>query len=303
MLMEGEAASVLGAFGRTRWEQAGGKPFAPCTPQEASPWPMRVEAEFHDVEIGIARTRSHYANAGEVREIEALFLEQIARAKKFIYFENQYFASRKIAEAIAARMGEPDPPEVILVMPESADGWLEQAAMDGARTRLIQSIEQVDHKQRFSIWHPVTAGGTPIYVHSKLTIVDDEILRIGSANFNNRSMGLDSECDVFIDCARPANGHCGDAIRRLRLELLGEHCGLTPERVADLLDQQGSMAAMIAAAPQGGKRLKCFVPHELSDAEKALADNEVLDPERPEEMLSFYRRGLFKSRILRRPKR
>ena len=303
MLMEGEAASVLGAFGRKRWEQAGGKPFAPCAPQEASPWPARIEAEFRNVEIGIARTRSHYANAGEVREVEALFLEQIARAKRFIYFENQYFASRKIAEAIALRMGESDPPEVVLVMPDSSDGWLEQAAMDGARTRLTQSIEQVDHKQRFSIWHPVTAGGAPIYVHSKLTIVDDEILRIGSANLNNRSMGLDSECDVFIDCSRPANGHCVPPIHRLRMQLLGEHCGLAPERVADFLDQQGSMAAMIAAAPQDGKRLKRFVPHELSDAEKALADNEVLDPERPEEMLSFYRRGLFKSRILRRPKR
>ncbi len=46
-----------------------------------------------------------------------------------------------------------------------------------------------------------------------------------------------------------------------------------------------------------------FVPRDLSDAEKAVADNEVLDPERPEEMLSFYRRGLFKSRILRRPQK
>ena len=47
-----------------------------------------------------------------------------------------------------------------------------------------------------------TAGGKAIYVHAKIMIVDDTILRIGSANFNNRSLGLDSECDVFIDCAR-----------------------------------------------------------------------------------------------------
>jgi len=140
-------------------------------------------------------------------------------------------------------------------------------------------------------------------VHSKLTIVDDEVLRIGSANLNNRSMGLDSECDVFIDCARPANGHCGETIRNLRFSLLAEHCGVTPDRVAELLDQHGGMAAMIAAVPQDGKRLIPFVPHELSEAEKAMADNEVLDPERPEEMLSFYRKGLFTSRILRRPKR
>ncbi|OZA55015.1 MAG: phospholipase, partial [Sphingomonadales bacterium 39-62-4] len=196
---------------------------------------------------------------------------------------------------------EPYPPEVVLINPQSSDGWLEQAAMDGARVRLVQSIQQVDHKQRFSVWHPFTVGGRPIYVHSKLTIVDDEILRIGSANLNNRSMGLDSECDVFIDCARPGNGHCGDAIRRLRISLLAEHCGISPEQVAELVERHGTMAAMIAAAPQDGKRLGAFVPHELSEAEQALADNEVLDPERPEEMLSFYRKGLFRSRFLRRP--
>ncbi|SMC30909.1 Phosphatidylserine/phosphatidylglycerophosphate/cardiolipin synthase [Novosphingobium sp. B1] len=298
MLLEGEAAARLGEFGRQRWEQAGGTPFEPCQPQDASPWPSTVEAEFRDVEVGIARTRSHYAKACEVREIEALFLEQIARARKFIYFENQYFASRKIAEAIVKRVSEPDPPEIVLINPESSDGWLEQAAMDGARIRLVRAIEAADHRKRFSVWHPFTAGGTPIYVHSKLTIVDDEILRIGSANLNNRSMGLDSECDVFIDCARPANGHCGDAIRRLRLSLLGEHCDMPVDAVAQQLDRHGSMAAMIAAAPATGKRLKPFVPHELSDAEKALADNEVLDPERPEEMLSFYRKGLFRSRMI-----
>ena len=115
-------------------------------------------------------------------------------------------------------------------------------------------------------------------------------------------MGLDSECDVFIDCARPANAHCGRTIRNLRISLLAEHCGMTPERVAERLDQHGSMAAMITASDKTGKRLVPFVPHELSDAEKALADNEVLDPERPEEIISFYRKGLFTSRILRRPK-
>ncbi|MBB3861121.1 phosphatidylserine/phosphatidylglycerophosphate/cardiolipin synthase-like enzyme [Novosphingobium hassiacum] len=301
MLMEGEAARVLGDYGRARWVQAGGTPMEPCTPQDSAPWPARIEAEFHDVEIGIARTRSQYGDACEIREIEALFIEHIARAKTFIYFENQYFASRKIAEAIAARMEEADPPEVVLINPCSSDGWLEQAAMDGARIRLVNAIREVDHKQRFSVWHPYTKGGTPIYVHSKLTIVDDEILRIGSANLNNRSMGLDSECDVFIDCAREGNDHCGDAIRRLRISLLAEHCGISIDRVTELLDEHGGMAAMIAAAPQQGKRLKPIEMHELSDAEKAIADNEVLDPERPEEMLSFYRKGLFTSRILRRP--
>ncbi|MCW1384818.1 phospholipase D-like domain-containing protein [Novosphingobium sp. KCTC 2891] len=303
MMLEGEVAKVLGDYGRTRWEQAGGGALAACDPQEESPWPARLDAEFHDVEVGIARTRSQYGNAHEVREIEALFIEQIGRARRFIYAENQYFASRKVAEAIALRLAEPDPPEVVLVMPESSHGWLEQTAMDGARIRLHRAVKDKDHAGRFSVWIPYNAGGTPIYVHSKLLIVDDEILRVGSANMNNRSMGLDSECDVFIDAARPGNASAVSGITRLRHTLLAEHCGLAPETVAPLLERHGSMAAMIDASPMTRKCLKRFVPRDLGDTEKALADAEVLDPERPEEMLAFYRRGgLFKSRILRRPR-
>ena len=45
----------------------------------------------------------------------------------------------------------------------------------------------------------MTDGGAPIYVHSKVLVVDDRLLRIGSSNINNRSMGFDSECDVAIE--------------------------------------------------------------------------------------------------------
>lgn len=303
MMLEGEVARLLGDYGRIRWRQATGDELVACSPQDETPWPSRLKARFADVQVGIARTRSQYGEVPEVREVEELFRQQIARAKRFIYAENQYFASRIVAEAIAERMAEPDPPEVVIVEPESSDGWLEQTAMDGARVRLFNAVKLADHKNRFSMWHPYNAAGTPIYVHSKLMIVDDEIVRVGSANMNNRSMGLDSECDVFIDSLRgPAD--CTSAIRHLRLSLLAEHCGMAIEDLAALVDSEGAMAAAIVAAPLTGKHLRCFVPHELSDTARELADNEVFDPERPEEMLNFYRRGhLFKSRILRRPGR
>jgi len=292
MLLEGDAAGQLGAFGRARWHQAGGRPLQPCAPQSETAWPNGIVAQFEDVEIGIARTRSQYDDHDEIREIETLFCRQIASAKHFIYAENQYFASRRVAEALAERLAQPDPPEVVLVVPEASDGWLEQAAMDLARIRLFHAVEAQDAQARFSIWHPMTQGGTAIYVHAKLLIVDDMILRIGSANMNNRSMGLDSECDVFIDAHRPGNGHAQPGITALRLSLLAEHCGLSEEAVGPALAEAGSMAALAAASQaRGGRSLKRFVPRELSDAEQALADSEALDPEHPEEMLAFYRRG------------
>lgn len=310
MLLEGQVACTLGDLGRQRWVRAGGDPLEPCNPQEGSPWPKRLTAEFRDVEVGIARTRAAYRGEPEIREIEALFLEQIAQAKRFIYLESQYFASRSVAEAIAQRVSQPNPPEIVLINPLSADGWLAQAAMDSARVRLLHAIAEVDHSGAFRVFAPLTAGGSPIYVHAKLMIVDDEIVRVGSANLNNRSMGLDTEADVFIDAHRPGNEGIVPAITRLRHELLAEHCGVDAAEVPGLLEQHGSMIAMIDALAQNGddsrKRLEPFTLRPLTEAEKAIADNAWLDPERPDEMFEPIgkRRGLFRrGGLLRKPDR
>ena len=305
MMMEGDVAHALAELGHERWLQSGASPFASCMPQVESPWPQRLIAEFHDVEIGIARTRASYNGLPEIREIEALFIEQIARARRFIYAESQYFASRRIAEAMALRLAEPDPPEILLINPLTSEGWLEQTAMDGARVRLLHALSEKDHAGRLRVFVPVTSGGMPIYVHSKLLIVDDEIVRIGSANMNNRSMGLDTEADVFIDAARPGNGHIVPAIRRLRHSLLAEHCGMEIAKLPEILDFHRSMAAMIDAAPKQGKRLEPFALRPLTDTEKLVADNALLDPERPGEFFEPFggRRGLFRrGGILRRPR-
>jgi len=303
MALEGEVAGMLGEYCRERWALAGGKPLEPCPPRQGTPWPDRMPAELSDVEVGLSRTMAQYEKVVETREIEALFVEHIARAKRFIYAESQYFASRKVAEAIVLRLGEENPPEIVLINPESADGWLEQTAMDGARVRLLNAIRDRDHAKRFSIWCPYGAKGTPIYVHAKVMIVDDEILRVGSANLNNRSMGLDSEFDVFVDAARSGNDDARPAISALRHALLAEHSSQSVEAIPGLLEASGgSMAGMLDALPKGGKCLRRFEIRPLTEAEQAIADNEALDPERPEEMLSFYKRGgLFRSRILRRP--
>jgi len=305
LMVEGDAARALGDLGRERWVQAGASPLEPCAPQVTSPWPSTLKADFNDVEVGIARTRSEWNGVSEVREIEALFLEHIARARKFIYAESQYFASRTIAEAVARRVTEPDPPEIVLINPLSAEGWLEVVAMDGARVQLAQAIAERDHLDRFRIFVPRNAAGTPIYVHSKMMIVDDEVLRIGSANMNNRSLGLDSECDMFIDAARPGNGHAKAGITKLRQALLAEHLGLPRRAVEEALERDPSMFALIENAPRQGKYLEPFALRPLSETERAVADNALLDPERPEELFEPFskRRGLFRrGGFLRRPR-
>ena len=284
MMLEGPAAGALDELARDRWRRAGHEPLDPPKRSDSSAWPDKLEPHFENVEVGIARTRAEYEDDPGIKEIEQLFVSQIGRAKHFIYAESQYFASRAVADAMCARLAGDDPPEIVIINPETADGWVESTVMDPARARLVQAIRQTDKQGRLHIFTPYS-GETPIYVHAKLLIVDDEILRIGSANFNNRSMGLDSECDVFIDCARPANRGCGAGIRALRHSLLAEHCGLDSDEVGGLIDKAGTMAAMIAALGNERRRhLRRYEPEKLTDLEAEMVDRQLLDPEEPAEM-------------------
>ncbi len=296
MLMRGPVAADLGELGRERWKVATKHELDPIEPADDC-WPDDLGIMFRDVDIAIARTRAAYDRLDEVREIEALTIDMIAAARRFIYFENQYFTSAKIAAAIAERMAQPDPPEIILVMPRTADGWLEQQAMDAARLKLIAAIGSRDAGNRFRVYVPMTRGGTDIYVHAKIAVVDDRLLRVGSANLNNRSQGLDSECDVIIDAALPANADTPGAIAALRHSLLAEHLGCTPGQFAEAEAQAGSMVdAIEALRGGGGKTLDLLTMEALGATEEFIADNELLDPESPDAMLDpIARRGLARS--------
>lgn len=291
MMLEGDAARELAILGRERWKRAGGSELSEVDIPEDSLWPEELPVQFENVEIGIARTVAKCGDYGEVREVEELLLRQIAATKRFLYSENQYFTSPRIAEAIGKRLQEPDPPEFVMVQPDAADGWLEQQAMDHARNCLLHSIEEIDHAGRFAMFVPYT-GETKIYVHAKLTIIDDHVLRIGSANWNNRSMGLDSECDVFIDCGRPGNDHACKGIAALRHSLLAEHCGMSEEDVASALNEDPSMLRFIEKHGHlQSRQLRRFVPPEVGDIAETLAGSQVLDPERPEEMFEPFAKG------------
>jgi phospholipase D1/2 len=155
--VDGDVARALGELGRQRWKRATGEDLDPPEPL-GDPWPEGVRPTFENVDVAIARTIPNYEEQEEVREIQALYLSAIARAKRSIYMESQYFASRRIAEAIAARMSEPDAPEVVIINPESAYGWLEEEVMSSTRARLIKLIQTVDRNRRFRMFSPMTGG-------------------------------------------------------------------------------------------------------------------------------------------------
>lgn len=296
--LQGPIAAMLGKHARERWRRAGGKP-PRAVPGQHDCWPEDLPVQFTDVDVAIARTAPRMKGQREVIEIEQLYLDQIARAERFIYAESQYFASRRIAEAIGKRLKEKNGPEIVVINPVSAQGWLEPLAMDTARARLIEALRKLDKHKRFRVYHPHTRGGEPIYVHAKVMIVDDMILRVGSSNMNNRSLRLDTECDVTIDTTLPGNEDERETIAAIRNDLIAEHLGTKPARVAELLAEKGSLIDTIETlrARRGGPR-RTLDPYEtpnLSEVEEWLADNEILDPEGPEEMFEpLHKRGLLR---------
>lgn len=311
---DGDAAQALGELARDRWHAATGEWLDSAQADSHASrdcWPGPLLPTLENVRLGIARTRPRMDPVEPIHEIEEVYLDMIARARHVIYAESQYFASRRIGRALAARLKEADGPEIVIINPVSAEGWLEPLAMDSARARLVEALQRLDVHGRLRLYHPRTEGGLPIYVHAKVVIVDDQWLRLGSSNFNNRSMRLDSECDVVLAADEPGEGAGAEvgaaldgsgavdlrqAITAIRNDLLAEHLGVAPGKVAQALEATGgSLIAAIEALRGEGRTLVPYVLPELSGVEQWLADNEILDPNGPDQIFEPPgKRGLFK---------
>src|SRR3546814_14655444 len=84
---------------------------------------------------------------------------------------------------------------------------------------LVREIAKAKHGDRLKVYYPRTAKREAIYVHAKTAVVDDRMIRVGSVNTNNRSMGLDSESDVTIAAALPAHDRT-EPVRRTQPDSL-----------------------------------------------------------------------------------
>lgn len=114
-------------------------------------------------------------------------------------------------------------------------------------------------------------------IHSKLMIADDELIRIGSSNLNNRSEGLDCECDMLFEAG---NGEHRRAIADLRNRLLAEYLGTTPERFAAAFMRSGSVIEAIDTLNNGPRGLREFAV-ELSGSISPIPGTGLFDPARP----------------------
>jgi phosphatidylserine/phosphatidylglycerophosphate/cardiolipin synthase-like enzyme/uncharacterized membrane protein YdjX (TVP38/TMEM64 family) len=298
MMVDGAAARALAEIACGRWTRA-------CTSElagfgeavESDPWPDGVQPDFTNIEIGIARTQPEYAGEPSVREVEQLFLDSIEAAERAVYIENQFLTHVEFADRLCRRLKKKPKLEVLIVAPERAESWVEYRTMRPGRMQFTQTLCREGNERIRLVYPQVKSGRKKVstMVHSKVMVIDDTFLRVGSANLNNRSMGADTECDLAIE-ARSASDRA--AIRAVRDRLLADHCGVSEEKVREELRRGRSLLRAAARLSGKGHRLKEIDDGEPHAEEFGTYLQTLADPHQPvtAEILSMFEAQLPKRR-------
>ena len=280
-VVDGAAARAIAEIARGRWHMVTGQAVAADMGSTGDPWPDSVTPAFENVDVGIARTRPAFGDQKEVREVERLFLDSIQAAERSIYIENQFLTSTKVAECLCAALKRNRQLEAVFVAPHGAESWIEMHTMRYGRIRFAQTFcdEGVDDQMRM-LCPVVPDGGDCVYpmIHSKVMVVDDRLLRIGSANLNNRSMGTDTECDLVIEAD---SSQVRKQIADVRNRLIAEHCKCPVEELAAALAESGSLIAAIERCKGGDAGLQPIDDGKPDPGKYDLYLGALADPERP----------------------
>lgn len=280
--IRGEAVEALRELCEYRWHRATGESLPPLESKNSSDAEFpESEIEVFDADVALARTYVAHERHPSVFEIERFHLDVIAKAERYLYFENQYFSSSRLADAMAERLRDPDGPEIVIVLNKDTGGWLEEKTMGIVRDCLFEQLVEADEHDRLRLFYPVVydENGEPVrvYVHSKTIIADDSLLKVGSSNLSNRSMRVDSELDVVL-CGKKYT----DSVRAFRNHLLGIHFGLSEAEIGDAFQRDKSFCktldGLVKKHDASLRRIDFSV---RNDIEKKMVEAHLLDPDEP----------------------
>ena len=217
-----------------RRDQAPRRPLPPQQPDPAPTGPHPVQ---------LLRTYGRrlggypFAPRGE-RSVARAYTKAFANARRLIYLEDQYLWSSEVSALLVAALRRTPDLRLVAVLPHQPDqdGALSYAPNLVSRARLLHELHAAA-PGRVAVYGIENADGTPVYVHAKVCVVDDEWVTVGSDNFNRRSWTHDSEVSAAV--VHP------DLARSLRHELAREH--LDTEADVPLEDHFGAYAASAEA--------------------------------------------------------
>jgi phospholipase D1/2 len=282
-IVTGEAARLIGDTARRRWKKANAEELSPVDVPGPNPWPSHLKPALRDCPTGLALTEPwKWKGRRGQREAIRLTHDAVNSAERHLYIETQYLASFGVARTLAKRLRKQRGPEIVVVVTRESHGFLEKLMMGQNRTRLIRRLKRADRYDRLRVFYAVTPDGhgaeKEIIVHSKVIIADDRFVRVGSSNLNNRSEGLDTECDLAMETDDPDGRR---AIADLRVDLIAEHVAADPAMVRKSLEETGSLIRTIDMLNVHGRRLKPFdVDLEKGETE-SLVGTGLIDPKQP----------------------
>ena len=233
--------------------KAGTLPPMPADPAPAGTHAVQVLRTY-------ARRRGGYpfAPQGE-RSVARGFRKAIRRARRLIYLEDQFLWSADVARTFAAALVASPSLHLIVVVPRYFDqaGALTLRPNQVGREQAVQVLLDAAG-DRVAIYDLENVAGVPVYVHAKISVIDDVWASVGSDNFNRRSWSHDSEIacavvDAVRDPREPLDpAGLGDGARKyardLRLQLWREHLGRADNDDRDLLDPVEAVARFREAA-------------------------------------------------------
>jgi phosphatidylserine/phosphatidylglycerophosphate/cardiolipin synthase-like enzyme len=289
-MTDGPAARALGTLFRARWRTAVGELPEPGA-GESTLWPEGADADIAGGVCAIARTAPAWRGAAPVHEIRRLTLDAIKSARQLIYLENQYFTWPLAVEALAARLAEPAGPEIVLVCSAQSPSYFDRLTMDRARSTALWRLKSGDVFGRFHAFAPYAAGGARIIAHAKVMAIDDRLLRIGSANLNNRSHGFDTECELAIEVETDADRA---ALADVRDRMAGHWVDRTAAEIAEQRRWFGGLAPALRALDRSA-RLRPLEARRLGLAGEFVAEFHIGDPT---DVADSWRPALRRERLL-----
>ncbi len=281
MLVAGPAVHCFAHLVRDRWQNATGRQPSPMRNPAANGlppiWPPSAPIHFTNVQMAVSLTQPAHGRVHAALQIKQLYLDMIARAEQFIYMENQYFCELEIASALNQRLREKPALRLLLVSSLKPSGYLEGKAMWHGRVRFMDIVKQGGLANRVLLAYPISNGKgmeKPVHIHSKLMIVDDCYLRIGSSNINNRSMGTDTECDLVLEAQEAGTRR---KISLVLADLIREHTGRSFDAIDQLISGGGDVARFLEKVPGSNHHLckvndECYRHERLAGLMMLIAD-------------------------------
>jgi phosphatidylserine/phosphatidylglycerophosphate/cardiolipin synthase-like enzyme len=280
LVIDGAAARGVAALVRNRWHSATGEP-VPSVSTSDDLWPAEVTPDMEQVSVALLRTRPRWRGAKGAREGARFVFTALAAAERYIFVEQQYLTVEAIGRLLGRSLRRPKGPDIILLVNARLDGSAERIFLGGNRDRLLSRLQSADRFGRLRAVHPVVPGpegDCQVKVHAKLIIVDDDFVRIGSSNLNNRSIGLDTELDLALH-AQGADQR--RAIASIRDRLLAEHLGVEPSLFAGAVAETKSVVAAVDRFNGGPRGLRAFDYANAAGLQRPLWGTALIDPKRP----------------------